>query len=144
MDNTSTLDCCSGEVAKTKLHDRDYAVYEDEDFESGVAAFKARVSSPHKGFIEIRLDFPTGKLLGTYALIATAHARDVFFETRLTHGRGHPSWVPSLRGTGFFPSLLHFFPRSPFRGNTTRAKTGYYFVVFHPGSIRNGHALGSA
>ena len=63
--NFKTEPASEGGVTLSAIHDGDYAVYKDYDFDSGVAAFKARVSSPHKGSIEIHLDSPTGKLLGT-------------------------------------------------------------------------------
>ena len=47
-----------GGSALSAIHDGDYAVYKDFDFDSGVAAFKARVSTPRKGSIEISVWIP--------------------------------------------------------------------------------------
>ena len=63
------------------IHDGDFAVYKDYDFDSGVAAFKARVATPRKGRIEVRLDDASGKLLGTCQVNETggwATWQDVF------------------------------------------------------------------
>jgi Carbohydrate binding module (family 6) len=46
------------------IHNGDFVVYKDCDFDSGVAAFKARIASIRKGSIEIRLDSPAGRLMG--------------------------------------------------------------------------------
>jgi len=46
------------------IHNGDFVVYKDYDFDSGVAAFKARIASIRKGSIEIRLDSPVGRLMG--------------------------------------------------------------------------------
>ena len=64
-----------GGVTLASIHDGDYAVYKDYDFDSGVAAFRARVSTPRKGSIEIRLDSPTGPLLGICP-VADTHGWD--------------------------------------------------------------------
>ena len=53
------------------IHDGDYLVYKDYDFDSGVAGFKAHVASPRKGTLEVRLDSVTGKLLGTCQIAST-------------------------------------------------------------------------
>lgn len=53
-----------GGVTLASIHDGDYAAYKSYDFDSGVAAFKAHVACARKSSIEVRLDSPTGKLLG--------------------------------------------------------------------------------
>jgi len=57
--------CAEGGNNLASIHNGNYVVYKDYDFDSGVAAFKARVASSRGGCIEIRLDGPKGALLGT-------------------------------------------------------------------------------
>ena len=110
-----------GGTTLAAIHDGDYAVYKDYDFDSGVAAFKARVSSPRNGSIEIRLDSPTGKLLGTCPFAAThdwhtwadatcnvdnsqAGARDVYL---VFHGEpGNKGAVLNLKSFVFLKSVV--------------------------------------
>lgn len=47
------------------IHNGDYAVYKNFDFDSGVAGFSVRIATVHDGVIEIRLDNPHGALLGS-------------------------------------------------------------------------------
>jgi hypothetical protein len=56
--------CAEGGQAVSGIHDGDYLKYSAFDFDSGVAAFKGRIASTVPGTIEIRLDGPTGTLLG--------------------------------------------------------------------------------
>ena len=59
--------CSEGGINLCSIHHGDYVVYKSYDFDSGVAAFKARVASPRHGVIEVRLDSLTGPLLGNCA-----------------------------------------------------------------------------
>jgi hypothetical protein len=59
-----TEPCDEGGNDICSIHNRDYIVYKGYDFDSGVAAFKARIASIARGSIEIRLDAPTGPLMG--------------------------------------------------------------------------------
>ena len=59
-----TEPCSEGGNDICSIHDGDYVVYKGCDFDSGVAAFKARIASITRGSIEIRLDGPTGSLMG--------------------------------------------------------------------------------
>jgi hypothetical protein len=59
-----TEECTEGGMDICSIHDGDYVVYKDFDFDSGVAAFKARIAAPDQGSIEIRLDGLSGPLLG--------------------------------------------------------------------------------
>jgi hypothetical protein len=56
--------CSEGGTTLCSVHDGDFVVYKGYDFDSGVAAFKARIASITHGLIEIRLDGPTGPLMG--------------------------------------------------------------------------------
>ncbi len=108
-----------GSTTLADIHDGDYAVYKDYDFDSGVAAFKARVSTPRKGSIEIHLDSPTGKLLGTCPVTGTngwttwadvtcnvdisqAGARDIYL---VFHGEGGRA-VLNLKSFVFLKSVV--------------------------------------
>ena len=62
--NEGGTDLCS-------IHDGDYAMYKGFDFDSGVAAFKIRIAANQKGTIEVRLDSPTGPLMGTVSFMPT-------------------------------------------------------------------------
>ena len=66
------MTCNEGTEAIGYTEDGDYVVYNNIDFENGVASFKARVSSAtNGGKIEIRLDSATGALIGTCPVAAT-------------------------------------------------------------------------
>src|SRR4051794_32233218 len=56
--------CTEGGRNLSSIHDGNYVVYKGYDFDSGVAAFKGRLAGPHPSDVEIRLDGPTGTLLG--------------------------------------------------------------------------------
>ena len=56
--------CSEGGSNLCSIHNGDVVVYKSYDFDSGVAAFKARVASIRRGSIEIRLDSLTGPLQG--------------------------------------------------------------------------------
>jgi hypothetical protein len=68
--------CVEGGRDICSIHYGDYAVYKGYDFDSGVAAFKARIASENQGSIEIHLDSPTGALLGTCAFESTGGWQD--------------------------------------------------------------------
>jgi hypothetical protein len=54
------------------IENGDYAVYRDVDFNTGAASFQARVASETTGGkIEIRLDSPSGSLVGTCSVSGT-------------------------------------------------------------------------
>jgi endo-1,4-beta-xylanase len=54
------------------IENGDYVVYKKIDFGTGAASFKARISSATSGGnIELRLDSPTGALIGTCAALGT-------------------------------------------------------------------------
>ncbi|HEY4416709.1 MAG TPA: carbohydrate-binding protein [Verrucomicrobiae bacterium] len=56
--------CDEGGQDLCAIHNGDYVVYQNYDFDSGVAAFKARIATKNHGAIEIRLDNLKGPLLG--------------------------------------------------------------------------------
>jgi hypothetical protein len=56
--------CSEGGRDICSIHDGDYTVYKDFDFDSGVAGFQARIATVNQGSIEVRLDSLTGTLLG--------------------------------------------------------------------------------
>ena len=64
--------CSEGGRDICSIHDGDYVVYKDFDFDSGVAGFRAKIATPNSGSIEIRLDDPAGILLGTCAFENTS------------------------------------------------------------------------
>jgi len=55
----------------SSIHDGDYVAYKGFDFDSGVAGFTARISTPNSGTIEVRLDSPSGVILGQCAFKST-------------------------------------------------------------------------
>lgn len=59
--------CDEGGKNICSVHDGDFVGYKSFDFDSGVAGFKARIATPAGGSLEIRLDSPTGPLLGSFA-----------------------------------------------------------------------------
>jgi hypothetical protein len=66
-----TEPCNEGGTNLSSIHDGDYVRYNAFDFDSGVAAFKVRLASNRNGKVEVRLDSPTGPLLGTVLFTAT-------------------------------------------------------------------------
>ncbi len=66
-----TEPCTEGGTNLSSIHDGDYAMYKAYDFDSGVAAVKIRIACNQKGTIDVRLDSPTGPLLGTCAFLPT-------------------------------------------------------------------------
>jgi|GEM_PF-1856665 len=71
-----TESCSEGGKDLCSIHDGAYVVYKSYDFDSGVAGFKARVASIQHGSIEIRLDSPTGSLMGTCLFKSTGGWQD--------------------------------------------------------------------
>ena len=55
----------------TDIHDGDWIAVASVDFGSGASGFSARVAGASGGAIELRLDGPDGKLIGTLAVPAT-------------------------------------------------------------------------
>ena len=68
--------CSEGGYNLCSIHDGNYVVYRDYDFDSGVAAFKARVASTNHGLIEVRLDGPAGQLIGSCPFDGTGGWQD--------------------------------------------------------------------
>ena len=68
--------CSEGGYDLCSIHDGNYVVYKDYDFDSGVAAFKARVASTNHGLIEVRLDGPAGPLIGSCPFDGTGGWQD--------------------------------------------------------------------
>ena len=68
--------CIEGGNDLCSIHNGNFVVYKNFDFDSGVAAFKARIASTKKGAIEIRLDSPTGILMGTCPFNSTGGWQD--------------------------------------------------------------------
>jgi beta-xylosidase len=69
---TQNVTCDEGTDAVGYTENGDYTVYRNIDFENGAASFLARASSASSGGnIEIRLDGPTGQLIGTCPVAAT-------------------------------------------------------------------------
>src|ERR1700743_2073003 len=57
--------CSEGGMDVCSIHNGDYLVYKAFDFDSGVAAFKARIATQNAGSIDIRLDRLDGALLAS-------------------------------------------------------------------------------
>src|SRR4051812_32843808 len=57
-------ECSEGGNNLASIHSGNFVLYKNCDFDSGVAAFKARIASIRGGSIEVRLDDPTGALMG--------------------------------------------------------------------------------
>jgi hypothetical protein len=68
--------CSEGGNSLAVSHDGDYALYRGYDFDSGVAAFKARMATLNQGSIEIRLDSLTGPVMGTCRFARTKSWED--------------------------------------------------------------------
>jgi hypothetical protein len=68
--------CVEGGQNLCSIHDGDYAMFKGCDFDSGVAAFKARIAARNQGSVEIRLDRPTGILIGRCAFENTGGWQD--------------------------------------------------------------------
>jgi hypothetical protein len=68
--------CSEGGRDVCSIHDGDYVVYRQYDFDSGVAAFKARIATTHPGALEIRLDGPAGPLMGKCSFNQTGGWQD--------------------------------------------------------------------
>ena len=71
-----TEPCSEGGQNLCSIHDGDYTVYKACDFDSGVAAFKARIAALNPGAIEIRLDSPKGIMIGRCAFKSTGGWQD--------------------------------------------------------------------
>src|ERR1700743_2018154 len=56
--------CNEGGNDLSNIHAGDFALFKEFDFDSGVAAFKARVASVNMGTIEVRLDRVDGPIIG--------------------------------------------------------------------------------
>jgi hypothetical protein len=68
----STETCSEGGLNVGYIENGDYAVYNGINFGAGVTSFQARVASGASGGnIEIRLDSPTGTLVGTCSVVGT-------------------------------------------------------------------------
>ena len=63
--------CPAGGSNLASIRNGDYVAYKQFDFDSGVAAFKVRLSTPKRGKIEIHLDSLTGPLMGVCAFTGT-------------------------------------------------------------------------
>lgn len=66
-----TEPCSESGMNLKSIHDGDYVMYKGFDFDSGVAAFKARIAANSKGTIEVHLDSVTGPLMGTVNFLPT-------------------------------------------------------------------------
>lgn len=113
-----TEPCDEGGTNICSVHDGDFVEYRGFDFDSGVAGFKARISSSASGSMEIRLDALTGPLLGSLSFKNTggwqswqditckvdnsqAGVRDIFL---LFHGNSRKSLV-NIRSFCFLKSI---------------------------------------
>jgi hypothetical protein len=65
----------SGETVVSLAAAGDYALFKGCDFDSGVAGFRARISAAQGGVLEIHLDAPNGKLLGSCRFPASRTGR---------------------------------------------------------------------
>lgn len=108
-----------GRQTLASIHDGDYVGYKGFDFDSGVAGFTAHIAASHGGAIEIRLDSPTGTLMGRCAFKNTggeeswsnvsckvdhsqAGVRDIYL---VFHGRSKKALV-NVQSFKFLKTLL--------------------------------------
>ncbi|CUH92940.1 non-reducing end alpha-L-arabinofuranosidase family hydrolase [Herbinix luporum] len=93
------------------IHNGDYAVYKDIDFDTGAASFKARVASDTSGgTIELRLDSPTGKLIGSVSVPGTGgwqNWRDVTCSVNGATGK-HDLYLVFTGGSGYLFNINYF------------------------------------
>uniref|UniRef100_UPI003564ED40 carbohydrate-binding protein n=1 Tax=Pontiella sp. TaxID=2837462 RepID=UPI003564ED40 len=74
QEGISTQDCSEGGLNVQAIQNGDWCAYYDVDFSSGADGFLARVASDTSGGnIEIRLDSPTGTLVGTCTVPGTGN-----------------------------------------------------------------------
>lgn len=103
--------CDEGTEAVGYTENGDYAVYSNIDFGSGVASFKARVSSATSGGnIEIRLDSITGTLIGTCPAAGTGGWQaftDVNCAVSGVSGK-HDLFLKFTGGTGYLMNINWF------------------------------------
>lgn len=71
-----TEPCNEGGEDLYSIHNGNYLVFKNYDFDSGVAAFKARVAGAAPGDIEVRLDSQSGPLMGTCHFMGTGGAQN--------------------------------------------------------------------
>ena len=86
-------------------------VYKDIDFDYGAASFKARVASEtNGGTIELRLDSPTGKLIGNVSVPGTGgwqNWRDVTCSVSGATGK-HDLYLVFTGGGGYLFNVNYF------------------------------------
>jgi hypothetical protein len=75
--NIKVESCSEGGSNLYSIENGDYVLYKGYDFDSGVAGFKARISSLSKGSVEIRLDSTTGPLMGVCPFNKTRAWEDI-------------------------------------------------------------------
>src|SRR5215472_2858141 len=75
--NIKIENCSEGGSNLCSIENGNYVLYKGYDFDSGVAGFKARISSLSKGSVEVRLDNPNGPLMGTCPFNKTRGWEDI-------------------------------------------------------------------
>ncbi len=107
----STQDCSEGGLNVQAIQNGDWCAYYKVDFSSGADGFQARVASDTSGgSIEIRLDSPTGTLVGTCAVAGTGNWQS--WETVSTTVSGadgiHDVYLVFTGGSGYLFNLNWF------------------------------------
>ena len=103
-----TEKCSEGGMNVGFIENGDYIKVKGVDFGSGAASFEARVASGSSGGnIELRLDSPTGKLVGTCAVQGTAGWQDWTTKTCTVSGAEgiHDLYLNFTGGSGY---LMNF------------------------------------
>lgn len=103
-----TEKCSEGGVDVCNIENGDYIKVKGVDFGTGATAFKARVASANSGGnIELRLDSPTGKLVGTCSVAGTGGWQTWTDKTCTVSGATgiHDLYLKFTGGSG---SLLNF------------------------------------
>lgn len=105
------VDCDEGGLAVGYTENGDYTVYKNVDFGNGASSFKARASSAtNGGTIEIRLDSPTGTLIGSCKVAGTGGWQvftDSICDVEPVKGK-HDLYLKYTGGSGYLINLNWF------------------------------------
>lgn len=96
--------CSEGGMNVGFIENGDWIKVEGVDFSSGAASFEARVASGSSGGnIELRLDSPSGKLVGTCAVLGTGDWQDWTTKTCSVSGASgvHDLYMKFTGGSGY-------------------------------------------
>lgn len=106
-----TQPCSEGGQNIKDIHNGDYCVYYDVDFGNGANGFQARVASLNSGgSIEVRLDSPTGTLVGTCIVTTTSSWQNWVTKTTTVTGASgvHDVYLVFKGGSGYLFNVNWF------------------------------------